>query len=282
MIKGTKTKKGTDISTRNLSYILRNPVYKGCTRWTPDKRIYWDFSNESTLIVLGKHEPIISEETFDAVQLKLDTQEKTTKAKARPTETTKHWLSGLIRCAHCGHVLCYNGIMPTRKKAAFRCGGYGKGVCKHMNFLLIEEAESTLMTYLTSTIQDINVLYDASVRRVDTGIDEINYLNAELSRAKKKLNRATKAYLDGAFEVDQYKEIKTDTENEMKLCREKLAEYSKPKTDYLALQKDAENVCEVLKNDKFSKDEKQKAVRSIIEKIVFNKRSGDFRIYFYR
>ena len=281
--KGIKSKRGSDIGTRSLYYMLRNPVYKGYIRWTPDKRVYWDFKNESTIISKGKHAPIIDEETFDAVQHKLDDQEKLTKSKARPTETTKHWLSGLIKCSNCGKSLNYNGASATKKIALFRCGGYGKGICNQANFIQVLKAESILIAYLTSAVSDINILYDSSIHQPDISFNEINHLNAELSKARKKLDRATKAYLEGAFEVEQYKEIKASTENEIKICCEKLASYNnKPKLNYLALQKDVNNVCEVLKNDKFDKNEKQTAARTIIEKIVFNKKCGEFKIYFYR
>lgn len=60
-----KTHRGNKFETRNIEYILNNPVYCGFVRWTPQGKINRDFENPNSLISKGDFEPIISVELFE-------------------------------------------------------------------------------------------------------------------------------------------------------------------------------------------------------------------------
>lgn len=278
--KEVKTKKGSYFDTRKLTYILRNPVYKGYVRWTPTKRAHWDFKNENTIIKKSTHEPIISEEVFEKVQKMLDEKESKLIKRARPTESTKHWLSGLIKCSECGSSLNYSGSSPTKKNPHFRCGGYNKGYCKTQNFLLISEAEQLTLDYFNTVCKDINILYDADISLSNNSKDEIEYIQHEVKNLKLRLERAKQGFLNGVLDINEFKIIKTNSEEEIKQKEKVIKELSINKIKYSHLQKEISNIHSILKEPYFSKDEKQHAIRSIVTKIVFNKKQGEFKIYF--
>lgn len=275
-----KTKKGRYFDTRKITYILRNPVYKGYARWTPNKRVYWDFKNEDTIIRKSTHKPIISEETFEKVQNMLDEKEAKSLTRARPKESTKHWLSGLIKCSECGSSLIYSGSSPTRKNPNFRCGGYNKGYCKTQNSILLSEAEHLTLNYFNTICEDINILYDADISLNNNSKSEIEHIKHEVKNLKLRLERAKQGFLNGVLDINEFRIIKTNSEEEINKKEKAIKELSINKIRYGHLQKQISNVYAILKKPYFPKDEKQHAIRSIVKKIVFNKKQGEFKIYF--
>ena len=65
---GFRTRKGVKIKKNSIEYILRNPVYKGYSRWTKSGRMKNNYNNPDTIIAKSSFEPIIDEKTFDLVQ----------------------------------------------------------------------------------------------------------------------------------------------------------------------------------------------------------------------
>lgn len=278
--KEIKSKKGKYFDTRRLTYILRNPVYKGYVRWTPNKKVYWDFKNENTIITKSTHKPIINEETFKKVQALLDSKEAKSLKKERPKESTKHWLSGLIKCSECASSLNYSGSSLTRKKPYFRCGGYNKGYCKTQNFITVDKAELLILNYFNTIGENVNILYNTDILHNSSSESEIDYIHCEIKSIKLRLERAKQGFLNGVLDMNEFKIIKTNSEKDIKEKNQMLKDFNKTKVKYNKLQKDIENISTILKNPTFSKDQKQQAIRSIVKKIVFNKKLGEFKIYF--
>ena len=65
-----KTHRGNKFETRNIEYILNNPVYCGFVRWTPCGKINRDFANKNSLISKGTFESIIDKELFEKAKEK--------------------------------------------------------------------------------------------------------------------------------------------------------------------------------------------------------------------
>lgn len=65
-----KTHRGNKFETRNIEYILNNPVYCGFVRWTPCGKINRDFTNKNSLISKGTFESIIDKELFEKAKEK--------------------------------------------------------------------------------------------------------------------------------------------------------------------------------------------------------------------
>jgi site-specific DNA recombinase len=83
------------VGTSALQRILRDPYYAGWIvykRGTPDEQTF-----------RGRHEPLIDQETFDAVQRRLDEKRV---AGERPRRRA-HYLRGSVFCAGCGSRLTY-------------------------------------------------------------------------------------------------------------------------------------------------------------------------------
>ena len=82
---GVRTRRGSSPSNRWIRYILQNPVYIGKIRWSRDGKIDYVHGEQSDNAVLidGGFEPLVSAETFEAVQAKLT-------RRAQATPYTRH------------------------------------------------------------------------------------------------------------------------------------------------------------------------------------------------
>ena len=100
--------------------MIQNPVYIGKLRWTPTGRTRRDYHNPDTLTVDAQHDPLISQDLWDAAQEKAAHLKATHTHHSRVSTEKKHWLCGLLRCQTCGATMIvanYGKQIPY-----FQCG----------------------------------------------------------------------------------------------------------------------------------------------------------------
>jgi hypothetical protein len=84
---GFKTRKGRTVTKQTFARMLKNPFYAG-----------WIVSGETR--VRGNHEPLVSQELFDRVQVKLN---GSTNGKVSHKKVNEDFpLKGFVKCAGCG------------------------------------------------------------------------------------------------------------------------------------------------------------------------------------
>lgn len=276
---GVKSHRGNQMENRSVQYILYNPVYCGYSRWTPtgrisDKRI---FDSPDSLIVKGNHPAIISKEIFDKTQAKLAIVKATHTRKARPQTEYKHYLSGIFRCGNCGASLSFSG-----KSQMLQCWKYTHSKCNVSHSLAISKAERSLLDELRiiTSAEDITP-YLKHINPISTGMSESKVLTAQIKELEKRLKRLKNGYLDGVFDLMEYKEEKSSIETEIANLNARLAKTEKPAFDPKAFQAKANNVYNILTSPTASDAEKNAAIKSIIEKIVFDKAAKTLHFYYY-
>ena len=113
---GKVTRKGSRFTPRSVYYILKNPIYAGYTRWSPEGRNASErrFDPDGFIISKGAHTPLIRKDVYLATNSlisRIGKREGNTRGK-------EYMLRGLLRCGKCGSamVLCGGNI--------FRCADY--------------------------------------------------------------------------------------------------------------------------------------------------------------
>lgn len=153
-------------SKRNVNKLLKEEGYTGF-KVTNNKRKnpnYAEFTNEEKYIVTQneiKYPEIIDRELFDAVQIKLKTNNTTA------DKSNKHitLLSRMVVCPHCGNY--YTGDYRTVKniiKNSLRCGGRSKTVpCINKQVISMSMLDSAIwsliktdLSLLSETINQLN------------------------------------------------------------------------------------------------------------------------------
>ena len=152
---GIRTHRGNRFENRTVEYILRNPVYIGKLRWNPAGRTRRDFFNENLIIADAEHEPLISLDTWDAAQRRLDEVKVQWGYKARPASELKSWLSGLVRCSACGATLIF------AKPHYYKCNNYARGRCTHSQHIRVDLLEAALLSKLEADAKKaLRQIYD--------------------------------------------------------------------------------------------------------------------------
>lgn len=132
-------KTGKAFTLNTVKGILTNAAYVGKTRFG---EVYYD----------GLHEPIVSKELWEAVQVRLCEQTK----PVQKTIDHEYLLSGLLKCPACGSGMLPFHTKSKRKDGSYRinhyyaCGAYlnkGSTICKP-NSVRAVEADAKVLTWL--------------------------------------------------------------------------------------------------------------------------------------
>lgn len=283
---GFQTSQGKPFEVRSVDYIIKNPTYCGMIRWNRTTHETNQIKDESEWIVTkGQHEAIIDREMFDKAQ-EMCRQSHRSKG-ARPSSSYRHWLSGLLKCPECGRTMVAK--MMKRKSdgssyAYFECYGISKGKC-----LSRSRASSLLLEPLIlAAMQDIIIPGDVTYTRLQKTTEEADLtacIHVSLAALLQKEKRIKKAYRDGIDTLDEYKENKSILQKERaKLEQDLLAlsptsPVSQKGTESKA--KNVQNICHIITSDLFSCQQKNEALRSILEKIVYDKENDSLTFYYY-
>lgn len=274
---GITTHRGGRFENRTVEYILRNPVYIGKLRWNPSGRTRRDFSNENIILSDAKHEPIISQETWDAAQQRMAVVKAQWKYHGRPITEHKRWLSGLVRCASCGATLIFC------KPHYWKCNNYAKGACKTSQHVSDERLTDMLMTALRHDCENgIPLEYRVIRHKVET-LDTLAALGDQEKQITGKINRLREAYLAGVEDLESYRATKAVLDVRLQEIKKKAAQVEQPedqeKAD-AAMREHIRMCVSVLEDPNADMETKHRVSHDTIEKCVYDKAANTFSVFY--
>ncbi len=292
---GLKTSRGKPFEKRSLEYILQNPAYAGYVRWNRTCNETKEIRDPSQWILeKGSHPAIISEELFQAAAERYESEHARKSAKhARPAESLKHWLGGMVKCPACG---CSLSSCVRRKKTmedsfTFQCYGYLKGKCSHNSYVQEDALTSAVLQALNQVTAYSKVQYE--IRQADKKEEDsfqAGLLKTQLQKLSQKELRAKEAYMDGIDTKAEYRQNKLLLQEERQTLEAALAELEEPENEEAfnsPKETDAQmlarirSVADILQSGDFSLTEKNNALKSIVDKIVFDRDNMHIDIYYY-
>jgi len=269
---------GNPIDNRGIEYILNNPCYNGYLRWNPNgrsasARIY---NNPDDILIKGDHEKIIDDDTFERVKELFDERRRANRKHSREGSGTHMFmLKGLVKCSNCGATLVYQGAYGS-----IQCNKYSRGACEVSHNISLKNINGMVITELEKAVEELNFnIASCSETKVKA---EINY-DQLIAAERLRLERAKQAYQSGVDSLEEYRTSKQRIEKEIKrLSDEKIKsleksgafntkEFSKIVTDVIA----------ILKSPEISEEAKNKALKTIIQKIVYYNPGKKIELYFY-
>lgn len=272
---GVRTHKGNIIENRTVEYILNNPVYVGLSRWCPSGKMSRDYNRNDLIIVQGKHKAIINQELWDKVQAKLKRQKALKKPKQRPATEYKSFLSSIVKCGNCGKSLSLNG------NGYYQCIGYNKGQCNVSHCIKKDILENAVKTELQNLIDTDDIQsYTKNIKPVSDNTNEINILKKELAKTEQRIKRLKVAYLDGVFDLEDYKKDKISLEEEQNKIQKEIDKLSKKIFDSEVFKNKAISAKNLIDSNA-SLIEINTALKSIIDKIVFYKSTKTLVFYYF-
>ena len=275
---GLKANRGKPFEKRSLEYILQNPGYAGDVRWNRTVNETKEIRDPSEWIIRPGHHPaIISKELFLAAQERFQAEYKPRNAK--PSEISRHWLSGLLKCPSCGRSL--SSCVMHRKTApdtfSFQCYGYLKGKCSHNCYVRAEEIEPAVIKALEDAIRRGNVTYTVKKNQTHrkNNDTELETLKKNLERLEQKEARAREAYMDGIDTKEEYRKNKERLQQERSELEELISQMEQAapeEADNSARMIDSiTSVLDIIRSPQFTMQEKNAAMKSIVDQIVFYK-----------
>jgi site-specific DNA recombinase len=152
---GIKTNRGNMWTAQAVGSIIKNPLYSGKITWrkahgyysSNKRKSHKKRPQEEWIIVDGKHDPIIDEETF----MKANEYMKAhVKSPLKPKLSLNNALAGLVICGSCGGKLTYRTYLKSEPHLMCknRCGN------KSSKFKYVEKA---VLDKLNQLLKDIKV-----------------------------------------------------------------------------------------------------------------------------
>ena len=180
--------------------ILRNPVYCGKIAYGRrrtekvhgTRNDYHLVEQENYLLVDGLHEAIVSEEVWQAAQVKLLAQAKKYEHVNKGKDTKTHLLSGIVKCPVCGAGMYGNKCIKHKKDGTKYKDFYYYG-CKHrtmtrghkcdyrkqINEELLDDAVAEIIVALVSKPKFAAMMQEKINMKVDTSTIDQEVTNHE-------------------------------------------------------------------------------------------------------
>lgn len=283
-VRGIRTKHGGMPENRWIDYMLNNPAYIGMIRWSLEgakavsKR---DYKNENIMTVAGHHTPIITAELWEAVQTRLAEQKKIYAAYAKKGQPIDHMLKGLVRCSSCGGTLAVNGHSGKNKTRCLQCCNYSRGSCHTSHAITIPRIEAAFIAGLEQAVgtQTFMITPRKPQKNKDAEAPDFDKL---IALEERRLERAKEAYLAEIDTIEQYKKNKEEITARIENLKEKKNGTETTEIiDTASYAKKVAEVIEIIKSEDVDPQAKNDALRTVIEKVVYEKANNNLAIYFY-
>ena len=266
---GMKQRNGKDWQPQRIREVLKNQTYIGMLHIKNAK-----MDGEWTK---GKHEPLIEPELFETAQRKLSSAVP----KAKRSLQIVNPLAGLIRCSECG-----SAIVMKRNGSNVRYLSCNTINCKtHSN--KFDDVESQLLLELSEALRGFQKYIDDNSSRIQLKASEranmAVRIESEINKKESMLDRCCELLEEGIYSKEKYL-------SRVKILEEELAGLLETKNQiaYDHDEEEMENIktgipilerC-IQKYDEMSVEAKNEILRSLIEKIEYEKhqRGKEFQL----
>lgn len=214
--------------------MLKNPVYIGLISW--GKRVsrptldggHKRVINPRAILSKGRHEPIVPEPLWDAVQARLQGNIKPTSRKGN--ELTNP-LAGLVRCSRCGYVMQrHSGARyeenPTHKKTfdMLRCHNRQ---CNQIRARL-DVVEEMILEQLDEAFNPTHEFSPAQIRRSQERQKAAKMLQDQIKQAEAQQGRLADFLEQGIYSIDDFISRRNVLSERLAKLRSQLAEVIEP------------------------------------------------------
>ncbi len=274
--KGFKTRRGNNFSNRTVQYIIDNPVYAGYIRWDLDgrgSRSYYRDGKE--MIIKASHEPIIETDTYELIKEKRKLEKsKAVKYERKSPVVNDFALRGLVKCSSCGSNLCM-----AVNKTSLQCYKYAHGECVTSHSITLKKINDAVLQALKEDIKSTNINVTVRNSNIKPSFDYDKFIQRE----EIKLERIKDAYQSGIDTLEEYKHNKSLILTEIKRLKAEQEKEIKalPKSNTKDLKSKIHTAVDLLESPLATEKEKNEALKSFIDKIVFDRALNSITIYYF-
>ncbi len=275
---GVRTHRGNKFEHRTVKYILGNITYKGYIRWNPNKKDNYRLprDDDGRIITKGIHTPIIYDNLFNQVQELLSPSGNLSEKTSQSPEKHIHWLSGMVKCSNCGSSLTY-----SKSSKSFQCLGYSHGICKVSHYISENTLQQIVIDELKYTL-DLNDLNGYVIHRKPgkNNNAELKVIDKQIKKINSRLSELLDLRLNKLINNEEYEKKKKSEEDKLTSLKNQREELNIKEFKSEDFKIYVNNPLDALLLPDIPNTEKVTALRSIISKIVFDKKNKKFIFYY--
>ncbi len=278
---GIKPRKAPYWTNASVRDILHNPVYIGKIRWNWRKTIK-KYENgdiiksrpksepDTWILVDGKHEPIISEELFEAVQQRFGNA-----PRIKASQELVNPFAGLIRC-QCGKAMVQQaqrkGVQPRIHCPYQKYCGNKSASCSDLEQVIIESLNNIINDF-KSRLNNDTPTYDANSELISKITKELNALETQQNKLYDLLEQGV--YTSAVFVMRN--EALAAKRKKLEEILAKAKESSQAVVNYQEMIISLSEAVDVIKNTEISPKRKNVFLRSVIKEIEYSRKKDDSR-----
>ena len=267
-----RTRTGSQFNTAKVKYLLSNELYAGLLVWNKrdEKKRYRPRSE--WIITEGIHDPIVDKHLFTQAQERMNAIRA--RYNSKPPHWYKHWLTGLLKCGHCGSTMNYLSRESVGRSASYRCKDYGNGKCTHTNSIILPKIEPAVLDALDRMRSGKMPLRRNKARKAE-GNPEVQLVKQKLSQYEQRYDRVKEAYEAGVDTLAEYAENKRRLVEEESQLTKRLTELidSVETVNTTDTIKQLGTLYDLLSDPDVDLEAKINASHQVIDKIVFTRES---------
>ena len=187
-------------TTASVRGILHNPFYSGKVR-------------HKDQILPGAHEPLVSQDVFDTVQIALRRNSGRSET-LHPRPEREYLLKGLVRCAHCLMPLWAQTLNSGSRLYREQARSRSHMVCPADGRSIPCEVPDDQMGKIVSAIVLPETWMDRVLAQVHLA-DEVKKIQQERVKIEQRLKRLGEVYLDGLKTRDDYLRERRSLEDQL-------------------------------------------------------------------
>ena len=277
---GVKNRYGNPLDNRGVEYILNNPCYIGYLRWNPHGKSasVRNFHNPDDILTKSNHAPIVSEELYKKAQeLTAERQRGRQKYAREEFQVSRFMLKGLVKCDTCGATLVY-----VKATNSVQCHQYAKGACSVSHSITLPVLNQMVIDAMKDAVTQLSFHIEATETRATNAAAPIDF-DALIHAERLKLERAKQAYQAGVDSLNEYRTAKEKIEKQiLRYEAQKQKANAATGIDLKQYAKAVTDVIEIIENPAASEELKNKALKSVLQKIVFYKPDKRIELFFYQ
>ena len=184
----------------SVRVILHNPFYAGLVKHRGE-------------LYPGAHEPLISKEIFDVVQVKLR-QNSGRSMTLTPRPERQYLLKGIVRCAYCLMPMWSQTYKSGGRYYREHRGSRGHAVCPASGGSIPCEVADQQIGKIVEAVE-LGPRWEEEVLSIVSARDEAESIREKRQKVQERLRRLGKAYVDGVYDDEEYKRQKRTAELEL-------------------------------------------------------------------
>lgn len=201
---------------KTIKLILTNPTYIG--------KVRYHIGKEDGFIANGKHKPIISNELWNEVQLKISKKKHTYKTKLPKDDV---YFCGTLICGICGHKLTTSRTNRIKKDGtktvfyAYRCINREKKLCTSLG-ISHTKVEKAFIDYIDK-IEELKGINKVKIQSFNEDYIQLESLNKSLDKIKNKKNQIMQLFINDSINYEQLKYMNEELDCKTNLLKNEIA-----------------------------------------------------------